>query len=358
MTKNTAILEEPILNMLLEPDGKPLLVASPLVPTEDVRRGTEEVATFLLQVQEQDYLKYELDGSVKQLEFVLDFIEQNRSYKLVIINDFQAFKTDPEKMGLLRRKPFDFLFVNLPALSKSNLEGAIAVIDYLSANKSEKMKATLAKKAQSGIKLGNLSFGDQRGKAVRTRKLNAFTERSMVPLRREAYRLVVEEEWSLNRVAQYFNETGKTSSKGGNFYAKTIDRLVEQQKELMGLEKPKESVNQDGFTPTHLRNPIKKGKASEIQLIVEGLNNDSYEEQISITLNDPLQCDLNILLHDNELGAAPVFQKLYSAGTKEIIIDLDEEVLLPGLHYISLYPQNKDIQPIENVPIALRKSLI
>lgn len=358
MTNNTAVLEESIIDMLLETDSKSMLVASPLVPSEDVRRGIQEVATFLQQIQEQDILKFELDGSLKQLEFVLDFIEQNKLYQLVIINDFQAFKADPQKMELLREKPFDFLFVNLPTLSKSNLEGAIAVIDYLSVTKSEKMKATLAKKAESGIKLGNLSFGDQRGKAVRTRKLNAFKELSMVPLRREAYRLVEEEKWSLNRVAQYFNETGKTSSKGGNFYAKTIDRLVEQQKELMALEKPKVSVNQDDYAPIHHSTPAKQGLATDQPFVVKGLNRESYEEQINITLNAPLDCDLNVLLHDNELGAAPVFQKLYPAGTKEITIDLDEEVLLPGLHYISLYPQDKDIKPTENVSLTLRKSLI
>ncbi len=370
MTKNTAVLEESIANVLRESNDKLLLFAIPFPLSPAIRKDGEALSSFLSELREKNTLKLDLDGSLEQLKFALSTIEKNKEYQAIIINDFQAFKADPEKLNLLSQQSFDFLFANLPALSKENIAGATLVLDYLSATKSEKMKATLAKKAESGIKLGNSSFGDKRGKAVRTRKLNAFKDKSMVPLRREAYRLVEEDGWSLNRVAQYFNETGKTSPKGGSFYAKTVDRLVEMQKELYDFKTTSESARNPyknaGYhelsalpidNQTDQKQPNTGKKPLRIAAIQEDQN---FEGTLSFSLLEPIDYPIRVLIYDHHTDQPPVYKNDFSAAETSISIDLEKAVLLPGVHYLCVIPQDDglEFEPVLNLRIMLWNSLI
>lgn len=289
-------------------------------------------------------------------------------YQSIYINTFEAFRNDPERLRLLQtfKERLDFLFLDLPQLKQSNLEGAIKVLEYQSQSRSAKIKETLYKKSEAGIQLGNPAIGDSRGKAIRKRKYNALLDPAMKSLRKEAKKLQ-DAGWSLNKIAQYFTEQGVKSPRGGSFHAKTIDRLLEQWKELetRWLKRARDFAGLNFTTGTLFLDGNSRDFDSENPTIPESevpLNrenlNELIEDKLLLHFTEPLKFNVKVFIHDNSEEQEPLYSDIIEKGESSFGIDLAEQILLPGRHYLSLVAENEAYLPIKGLELQFYPSLI
>lgn len=324
-----------------------------------LRHESEKLKRFFEDHQESTQVIYEDPTMFRvQIETAV-----NSKVRSIYINSFEPFRNDVERLNILKgfSSELDFIFLDFPQLQKSNIEGAIRILEYQSKSRSAKIKVKLDQKVKDGYKLGNPHIGDSRGKAIRKRKYNALLDPAMKSLRKEAKKLQ-DAGWSLNKIAQYFTEQGVKSPRGGSFHAKTIDRLLEQWKELETRWLPKRTRNFAGLNNFITGTLFLDGEnppipESEVPLNREDLN-ELIEDKLLLHFTEPLKFNIKVFIHDNSEEQEPLYSDIIEKGESSFSIDLEEQILLPGIHYLSLVAENKAYLPIEGLELQFYPSLI
>ncbi len=321
---------------------------STTVATEKPESSTNtiKVKSEIFKIQQE----YTLDEDLNNLESILN-TEKGRN-RFLIFDDFSHFRQAPEKLKLLKNAQVKgYRFKNLPNLNKDSIDAIIELLNFNKTFRSKQIKKGLEKAREKGERLGNPEIGKKKGKLVMQRKLKSFLN----PVNRKARSIVVQlyekEKRSLNQIAKYLNEHDLAKEKGSKFYPKSVQRLYDKYLELKRRFEP---------LPVVEGNLNDESKSNKKEIKIEGLESDTnFDSVISFTIKSPLKERFEVLIYDNEdRDQEPVFDKVYQAIEKKVVINLNEHALLPGVHYISIKTEEDQYSPIFKRQIKLREELL
>ena len=314
-----------------------------LAYTDDSEEDIENIKNTLeSKGQKYRLLKYSID----ELDRFIERVRQEPG--VVVFDDFRLFNTDPEKLSKLKESDLAFRFYNLPAINDQNIKPVIDAIAFTKAERSRKIKEGLESRREKGGALGNPSIGKRKGNAVRQRKLSAYKAAADL----EANKIITEkkeiEDWSYNRIADYLNQLKKTTTRGAPFRAKTVQRLYHRSLELKEM-----------FTPNLQYENLDASDGAEEGDISGLKKNAVFNKKITFTINAELKSGFSVRINDNDReDRTPVYQKVFNKDQTKVSIDLDEHFLLPGVHYISVIPEEENsFKRVVNLRIKLREDL-
>lgn len=324
--------------------------------------------------------KITLDDNAYRIKKVLHVSEEDWLVKAdafkdkgftLIFNDFAAFKKIADDLVELHEKGIPFRFLNFERLTDKTFLPVLEALQFERALRSRRIKKGLEKKRESGEQLGNPDIAERKGKVQRQRKLQAFKKYHDNIKVNNIIVAKKEEGWSLNRIAEYLNDQGYVTPNGAQYRAKTIQRMLQKESEIISRVEELEQELRDQFQPIFEFEDLNDGSYNKkaehsphdkrnVKLSIDGLAlNQSYDKAIEFTIKTPLKKAYEVIILDNDKeDETPVFSKVYPAEERKVHIDLDEHVLLPGVHYISIATQEERYKPIINRRIRLRMNVI
>lgn len=259
--------------------------------------------------------------------------ENEDSGRLLLFDKFGPFKRAPEKLKLLKEYQIPFRFEDFKNLNPDTLDTMIEYLQFVHKEQSQKIKEALKEKRKEGVTLGNPDIGKERSRALRARKIQAWENESNRDARKIIVDLRFRKSMNYNQIAERLNEMGKTPRRGKQYYAKTVQRLLQSEEELQGTFKRNSKLEKS----LHGALVDQQSAGPRKELPVVGLsNNASFKEVIKFALASPLEEMFEVLIFDNQDSEHPIFRGVYEAGKQEVSIDLEEHLLLPGTHYISI----------------------
>lgn len=294
-----------------------------------------------------------------------DFLKQQTGEYILYFESFTPFKEDIRKLEALSKSGFRFIFKDFKHLDQDSIDAIIEFLNLSRQEKSENIKKALRKVRAEGKELGNPEIGDAKGKAIRTRKLRALIDDSIIDARLAITQIRKEygQHASLNQIADQLNERGLKPRRGKKFYAKTVQRILNSEEELKTYFEPVKNELQLRFTDNIVREKDLAGHLSSAsateaskELEVTGLEVEkNFDYKIDFRILSPLKGPFEVVICDNE--NARVFHQVYPADQKEVSIDLREHSLLPGRHYISIQTEEVVYNTFLSA-ILLRKCLL
>ncbi len=274
--------------------------------------------------------------------------DEEKTGFVLVFSDFVPFKKHLDKLKSLHESKIEFNFLNFQYLNKGSIQAVIELLEINSADKSRKIKKALDKKRKDGIQLGNPSITAITDKAIRRRKLKAWQNATNLEVRQRIITLK-EEGHTYNYMAEHLNELGMLPRRGKKFYAKTIQRLFNSDKEL------NETFQKQNLKLESLMSATMGEDEKMKKIQIEGLEKDrNFDEAISFSVKTKLKEAFEVIIRD--VNGETLFDQKYEAATKKIVISLDEYILLPGIHYVSLQTKEK-YYDIYHCRIHLRENL-
>lgn len=261
-----------------------------------------------------------------------------------------------ENFTYLQNSKVKFKFPDFPPLTTSSLPILTSYLNYLGQDKSQKIKAALHKRKAKGAKLGNPNIANKviQSKASEKRTFLAYTDERN-SLARKRIKKLKQEGYNNNQIAKILNQEGLKPRRGKQFYAKTIERLVLNIKELEAKFMSSFELNKEVDKLSHkLRNENRKSRHKDDLPIIKIPNQKNFEKVIEIDFKyrkDPIQ--LIITLANNQ--SYPAYKKNHTLHPWEnrISIDIDQHSIPPGLYYLRI--QSKEYKTLLH-PILIKAS--
>jgi hypothetical protein len=301
--------------------------------------------------------------SVSPGTWLLKAFELGSQGYAIVFDDYAIFKKIDEDLKKLCEAKVQFTFFNLRAIDMSSFKYFYDASQFEKQIRSKKIKEGLSKKRDHGEKLGNPNIGNKKSKVQRTKKLKAFINHYESIQAHDIILNRIKKDWSLNQIANHLNEEGFRTQKGAKYSAKTVQRLLEKRNELkdrfsldlksqflpkmelVDLEVYRDDSDEKWFNESKAKNKIN----------IEGLWPErTYENSIEFKILSNLKKPFEIVILDNDNNDdTPVFNRVYQPEDKHIKIELGDNALLPGVHYISIATEEKNYEPVINMKIQL-----
>lgn len=272
--------------------------------------------------------------------------EEHKAFKL-LFNNYSTFKSNIKFLEILDKENVDIEVNELPLITKSTLPALLQVIKYESNAQSKKIREGIKRKISNGGEFGNKNIGKKKSKAQRSRILKSLTDRENIEVRRMIREQVEDNNnHNFSDIARFLNSGEHTTIRGKSFHAKSISRLYA---DVTALSKH--------FGEGFAKAPVENKEAEQKQKITDLRKDTNFETNIEFNIiKKNIKDNIKVTLHDYDRSEV-VFEKIYDKDTVRIKIGLDEEILLPGLHYLTISSFINEFESI-TIPIRLRSSIL
>lgn len=293
------------------------------------------VGEFLQQVRKEfdlgdavgiDYLPFSGD-----LTTLLTAQKEQGFSGTLVFNSVKSVANDIAGLKLLATYNGEFRFLDFPLLKPSTIEDLILLLE-LKSKAPVQSSPVIRKEAPRG----NPNLGSTDGKAVRARKLKSLQNSNNVKALAfvsELLSVTSDKSRSLSWIAEHLNAAGLKTSRNADFKPKTVQRLLERIGEISrSFDRSPQvaSSNASSSAPVQAQKKGKEDTCGVAKVALEGKN-------IVITLNDNVEHPFEVHINNNYGEEHLVFEQVYPADQKQVVIDIDEAALLTGRHYVTVY---------------------
>ena len=244
--------------------------------------------------------------------------------EVIRIESYQLISKDLDMLRKLQGSQAKFEVLDFPDLDHRGLALIIRHIELERKDFGQKLSARLRERTEAGLNVGNPNIAQAKVSASRQRVRLALFDPTNIDIAQRIARLRASGH-NFNNIANDFNDQGLKSRRGGNFYAKSVERIFRRY----------EAIAHHYDANPHLQQRLAEQTDSPITLS-NWKEAYQFDEQIQIHCQVPGADHVQLNLYDWESSEAVLSIPELPVGTPFYLPIAKTLELLPGRHYLEI----------------------